>query len=72
VAPAAATVQASSAEDSRLFAQALQLYRAGRWSAAYADFTTLAARGHARAARIALVMQHDGWGATPVHASAVK
>jgi hypothetical protein len=50
----------SSAEEQRQFAQALRLYRSGRWAAAYGRFMVLADQGHARSARIALAMLRDG------------
>ena len=59
-APFAVTITLTSADDNRLFAEAVQLYRAGRWSAAYGRFMPLADRGHVRAARIALAMHRDG------------
>jgi hypothetical protein len=61
--PPAATASSSvstQAQERRLFAEALHLYRSGRWSAAYARFAALADRGHVRAARIALTMLRDG------------
>jgi hypothetical protein len=71
---AAATV---AAEERRQFAEAVHLYRSGRWSAAYGRFMALADRGHARAARIALSMLRDGpqlygthWDAAPSQVSA--
>lgn len=53
-------VSVTGAEESKLFAEAVDLYRAGRWSAAFGGFATLADRGHVRAARIALAMFRDG------------
>lgn len=71
-APQAAPAPAAAAEEQRQFAEAVRLYRGGRWSGAYGRFMALADRGHARAARIALAMQRDGqavygalWDATP-------
>ncbi len=48
------------AEDHRLFAEAMGLYREGRFSAAYGRFIVLADLGHPRAARMALQMYRDG------------
>ncbi|MDB5898748.1 MAG: hypothetical protein JWP41_2350 [Ramlibacter sp.] len=53
--PAAAPVP-----QDRAFAEAVLLYRAGRWSASYGHFMALADAGHVRSARIALAMQRDG------------
>ena len=63
--PAAASgsgvvASARSADDQKLFAQALRLYRSGRWSAAYGRFVVLADRGDVPAARIALQMLRHG------------
>ena len=41
-------------------AQAVKEYRAGRWSAAYGQFMTLANNGSIEAARIALFMHRHG------------
>jgi hypothetical protein len=57
---AAESGRGSSAADRKLFAEAMHLYKGGRWSAAYGRFMTLADRGDARAARIALAMLRDG------------
>jgi hypothetical protein len=58
--------------DSADFAEALRLYQAQRWSAAYGRFVTLADRGHADSARIAMLMLLYGrelyqteWSAAP-------
>jgi hypothetical protein len=42
------------------FTQAVQDYRAGRWSSAYGRFMLLANSGNIEAARIALFMQRHG------------
>lgn len=42
------------------YAEALQEYRAGRWSSAFGRFITLANDGNVEAARIALFMQQHG------------
>jgi hypothetical protein len=42
------------------FTQAVQDYRAGRWSSAYGRFMVLANSGNVEAARIALFMQRHG------------
>jgi hypothetical protein len=54
------------------FAEAVGLYRAGRWSAAYGRLMPLADRGHVDAARILIVMLRYGrelhgteWTASP-------
>lgn len=61
-----------SAQERRQFAEAVHLYRSGRWSAAYGRFIALADLGHPNAARIALSMHRDSqsrygtlWDATP-------
>jgi hypothetical protein len=69
-AAAPAALPAVSGSDERAFAEAVLLYRAGRWSAAYGRFMALADRGHVRSARIALAMQRDGAYATPWNATA--
>ncbi|MEJ5991246.1 hypothetical protein WG902_14685 [Ramlibacter sp. PS3R-8] len=43
-----------------LYTEAVQEYRAGRWSSAFGRFITLANNGHVDAARIALFMQLHG------------
>jgi hypothetical protein len=60
-----------------VFADALQLYRHGRFSAAYGRFAQLADTGHVESARIALVMLRHGpdlydadWTATPAQLAA--
>lgn len=70
-------VSVTGAEEQGLFAEAVDLYRAGRWSAAYGRFATLADRGHVRSARIALAMFRDGpslyglqWEAAPAQLDA--
>lgn len=76
--PAAAGVQAPPAAASAaqtgevVFADALQLYRHGHFTAAYARFVQLADTGHAESARVALAMLRHGpdlyghqWTATP-------
>ncbi|MGZ8407108.1 MAG: hypothetical protein ACXWVJ_03675 [Caulobacteraceae bacterium] len=42
------------------YAEAMQEYRAGRWSSAFGRFITLANDGNVEAARIALFMQQHG------------
>lgn len=54
------SVNLTGSEENRLFAEAVDLYRAGRWSAAFSSFAALADRGHVRSARIALAMFRDG------------
>jgi hypothetical protein len=54
------TVRAAAVEDTARFADAMQLYRDGRWSAAYGRFLVLADRGNIDAARIALLMLRHG------------
>jgi hypothetical protein len=61
-----------SAEDQKLFAEAVRLYRSGRWSAAYGRFVALADKGDVASSRIALQMlRHGGelygteWAAAP-------
>lgn len=56
---AAGTASLASSERAR-FEEAQQLYRIGRWSAAYGRFATLADRGNADAARMALQMLRHG------------
>jgi hypothetical protein len=58
--------------DKARFAQAVRLYRAGQWSAAYGRFIELADRDHKYAAVISLQMLRNGphfyrseWSATP-------
>ena len=66
IAPAAAGIPAPAAAAATIpttdiaFADALQLYRQGRWSAAYGRFVHLADAGHEESARIALVMVRHG------------
>jgi hypothetical protein len=69
---AAGPADAAAASSTARFAEALQLYRSGRWAAAYGRFVKLADRGHADAARMALMMLRHGpdlydteWAATP-------
>jgi hypothetical protein len=60
-APLSVTVRllpAAAQED--MYADALRLYREGRWSAAYGRFLRLADGGNADAARIALMMLRHG------------
>jgi hypothetical protein len=64
--------QTAAVQDEARFAEALQLYQAGRWSGAYGRFIKLADQGHPAAARIALLMlRHGGdlykteWTASP-------
>ena len=81
IGPAAPGVQAPAAATQQLgevvFADALQLYRHGRFSAAYERFMHLADTGHGESARIALVMLRHGpdlygsaWTATPAQVGA--
>ncbi|HEY8359055.1 MAG TPA: hypothetical protein VIL30_16485 [Ramlibacter sp.] len=65
-------VGARPAEDQKRFAEALRLYRGGRWAAAYGRFVELADGGDMPSSRIALQMlRHGGelygteWTATP-------
>ena len=67
-------VTATGAEPARSegMSEALQLYREGRYSAAYGRFLKLADAGHADAARIAMMMLRHGrdlygteWSAAP-------
>ncbi|QJW83913.1 hypothetical protein HK414_07790 [Ramlibacter terrae] len=58
VAPAEAAPR--SAEDQKRFAEALRLYRGGRWAAAYDRFVALADAGDAPSSRIALQMLRHG------------
>jgi hypothetical protein len=58
-AAAASQPAVAPAREERAFAEAVLLYRAGRWSAAYGHFVSLADAGHVRSARIALAMQRD-------------
>jgi hypothetical protein len=53
--PSTATLKARAG-----FVEALALYRAGRWSAAYGRFIEQAAKGDADAARFALMMLRHG------------
>jgi hypothetical protein len=62
--------------DDTTYADALQLYRSGRWSAAYGRFVRAADGGNADAARIALLMLRHGrdlygteWAAAPSQVS---
>jgi hypothetical protein len=55
VSPSTATLKARAG-----FVEALALYRAGRWSAAYGRFIEQAAKGDADAARFALMMLRHG------------
>lgn len=75
--PAPATAAAAIQTTDIQFADALQLYRQGRWSAAYGRFVQLADGGHVESARIALVMVRHGadlygteWTATQPQVSA--
>jgi hypothetical protein len=52
--------QTAALQDETRFAEAVQLYRAGRWSGAYGRFIKLADQGHPGAARIALLMLRHG------------
>ncbi len=68
----ASAMPASAASDEERFAEAMALYRDGRYSAAYGHFAKLADGGHADAARIALLMVRFGpqlygvpWSASP-------
>ena len=56
----ATAMPTSAASDEERFADAMALYRDGRYSAAYGHFATLADGGHADAARIALLMVRFG------------
>jgi hypothetical protein len=61
LAPVTAAAAASGGtQDAALFAEAMQLYRSSRWSAAYGRFMKLADDGHADSARIALLMLRHG------------
>jgi hypothetical protein len=75
-APATAAVAAGAPADT-MFADALELYRSSRWSAAYGRFLRLADSGNADAARIALLMLRHGhdlygteWAAAPSQVTA--
>lgn len=68
---AAATSPANASVTEARFADAMDLYSVGKWSAAYGRFAALADQGHAEAARIALLMLRYGakmyghdWGAS--------
>lgn len=68
---AAATSPADAARADTQFNEAMDLYGTSRWAAAYGRFAALADRGHAEAARIALLMLRYGsrlyghdWGAS--------
>jgi len=56
----ATAMPASAASDEERFADAMALYRDGRYSAAYGHFVRLADGGHADAARVALLMVRFG------------
>lgn len=67
----AATAADNVAGAEAAFEDAMAQYRDGRWAAAYGRFAALADRGHAEAARIALLMLRYGgrlygheWGAS--------
>jgi hypothetical protein len=58
---AAASAQTSpAAEAGASFDSAMAAYERNHWDQAYADFTALADKGHAEAARIALQMWRHG------------
>ena len=56
----ATAMPAAAASDEEGFADAMALYRDGRYSTAYGHFAKLADGGHADAARIALLMVRFG------------
>lgn len=58
--PAVAFSVPAPDDSNRQFAEAVHLYKSGRWSAAYGHFAALADRGHVRASRIALTMFRNG------------
>ena len=57
---AAVAAPAETADDRQRFQQAQELYREGRFSAAFGRFAHLANRGHPDAARIAIAMLRYG------------
>jgi len=68
---AAATPSVDAARFDAQFNEAMDLYSVGKWAGAYGRFAALADRGHAEAARIALLMLRYGsrlyghdWGAS--------
>ena len=68
---AAATPSGEAVRPDAQFNEAMDLYSLGKWAAAYGRFASLADKGHAEAARIALLMLRHGsklyghtWGAS--------
>ena len=68
---ATAATAADAAKSETVFTEAMAQYKQGKWSGAYGRFAALADKGHAEAARIALIMLRHGstmygsdWGAS--------